>query len=603
MICEICKCEFSNTLKLALHLKTHNFTTKEYFDKFLKKDSNEGICQNENCIRITSYRGLKTGYSKYCGPGCVSKSNLVKKKKEEKSLEKYGTRFVFQADSVKEKCKESCIIKLGVDNASKSDIVKKKKSETYRKNFNGKPEQLKTIQNKYRETSLKNWGEVHPMKSQIIRNNVIKTNLEKYGGKSSLSSKEVREKGKITSLKKYGFESPNSSDIVKENKKKAWVKIYGVDNPSKTKKIKDKIVKTNLNKYGTKIPSQCDIIKNKIKETKLKVFTKYLEKILSSFNVELLDKQYKNCYHKHNWKCIKCGNHFIQIWNLIQQGFTCPKCRPPINYRSSSKEKELSDFIKDEIKNKIIVNNRSLLYPLELDIFIPDKKIAFEFNGLYWHSEKVLKESRKLDNFKVSNYHLHKTNLCKKLGIQLIHIFEDEWVFKQDIVKSLIRHILNINKGTRIHKEECKIKEINSKVKNKFLDNYHIQGYDNSNIKLGAFYNNKLISVMTFKNKEKVWSLNRFCSNSNFHVPGIAGKLLNYFKKNYKWEKIFSYADKRWSQGSLYYQLGFELEQIIKPDYWYIKSFKRIHRLNLKYKEDYARIWDCGSLKFKMVNN
>jgi hypothetical protein len=118
-------------------------------------------------------------------------------------------------------------------------------------------------------------------------------------------------------------------------------------------------------------------------------------------------------------------------------------------------------------------------------------------------------------------------------------------------------------------------------------------------------------------NDNKLWELSRFCSNSNYHIPGIASKLLIYFKRNYSWKEIFSYADRRWSLGNVYYKLGFKLDSITKPNYWYIKDLNRIHRFNLrkKYsepkdipecilrkKEGYYRIWDCGHLKFMIEN-
>jgi len=119
------------------------------------------------------------------------------------------------------------------------------------------------------------------------------------------------------------------------------------------------------------------------------------------------------------------------------------------------------------------------------------------------------------------------------------------------------------------------------------------------------------------KSIEGIWELNRFCSNSKYHIPGIAGKLLKYFERNYEWKEIFSYADIRWSTGNLYYQLGFELEKTTEIGYWYVKNFNRIHRFNLRKTKDepkdipewklrneqgYYRIWDCGKLKFNKLN-
>ena len=166
----------------------------------------------------------------------------------------------------------------------------------------------------------------------------------------------------------------------------------------------------------------------------------------------------------------------------------------------------------------------------------------------------------------------------------------------------------------------------NKESKYNHLNKFHIQGKDISRIRLGAFYNNVLLSVMTFsvpniskgsKNKKDVWELNRFCSDYNYHIPGIASKFLTCFKRNYDWKEIFSYADRRWSNGNLYYKLGFNLEHITKPNYWYTKGYVRIHRFNLRkkptepkeiselilrYNEGFRRVWDCGNLKFIIIN-
>ena len=114
-----------------------------------------------------------------------------------------------------------------------------------------------------------------------------------------------------------------------------------------------------------------------------------------------------------------------------------------------------------------------------------------------------------------------------------------------------------------------------------------------------------------------VWELSRFCSNYDYHIQGIAGKLLSYFKSRYNWKEIYSYADRRWSNGNLYITLGFEQENKMRINYWYVKGYKRIHRFNLRKrpdepkeipekvlrtKEGYYIVWDCGNLKFKLLN-
>ena len=81
---------------------------------------------------------------------------------------------------------------------------------------------------------------------------------------------------------------------------------------------------------------------------------------------------------------------------------------------------------------------------------------------------------------------------------------------------------------------------------------------------------------MTFEkprfNKKYEWELIRFCNKCNYHIPGSAGKMLKYFENTYKPKSLLSYADRRWSQGKVYETLGFKLDHISSPNYWYFKS-------------------------------
>ena len=478
------------------------------------------------------------------------------------------------------------------------------------------------------------------MRSEATQNNKKETCIKKYGVDSFSKTTSHREKTQETNLKNFGVLYPAQSDEIKKKTKEIFLEKYGVDSPMKVSEIKDKVqisfiesCKENSNfknEINTKkkktfqknfgfdhfMKSDCEIKQRIVEKQNIKVIQR-LDKILETLNLELVDKEYNNAFYKHNWKCKKCGNFFIQIWNVIQQGFTCPTCFPRPNGFSLT-EKEVVNFIKEILPTEeVIENSKNIINPKELDIYIPSKNIAIEFNGLYWHTEDILLDT---------NYHVNKTNACKEKGIRLIHIFEDEWLIKKEIVKSRLIQILKVNNSIKIYARKCTIKEIDAAVKNQFLDTYHIQGRDSSVIKLGAFYNDKLISVMTFSkgniskgsvSKDNIWELNRFCNNYNYHIPGVAGKLLSYFKKNYKWEQIYSYADRRWSEGNLYYKLGFDFEKDTGINYWYLKDFQRIHRFNLRKRPDepkdipewalrkaegYSRIWDCGNLKFKMIN-
>jgi hypothetical protein len=285
---------------------------------------------------------------------------------------------------------------------------------------------------------------------------------------------------------------------------------------------------------------------------------------------------------------------------------------------NSKPQREIEEFISNELNLVVLVNNKKRLGGVEIDLYIPSLDIGIEYNGLYWHSEKM---------GKTRNYHQLKTILSEGEGVKLIHIFEDEWYSKKEIVKDRLRHILGKTKN-KIYGRKCIIREITSDEKKLYLETNHIQGNDSSTIKLGLFYLNELVGVMTFSKPRKslgynklddnnIYELVRFASNN---VIGGADKLLKYFVKLYNPKKIISYADRRWSQGDLYIKLGFNFVGSTKPNYWYTKNYKtREHRF--KYRKDvliskgfdsnktefqimeelgYNRIWDCGSLKYEL---
>ena len=295
---------------------------------------------------------------------------------------------------------------------------------------------------------------------------------------------------------------------------------------------------------------------------------------------------------------IICPIHgvFIQTPHDHLQGCGCPKCA----VRQSKGEEEILDFIR-QIGIKAEQSNRNIINPLELDIYIPSKKLAIEYNGLHWHSEQFK------DN--AENYHLEKTNLCQEKGIKLIHIFEDEWLCKKDVVKSRLSHLLG-DTTNRIFSRKCIIKEITSKEAIQFLETNCVE-YNPFKVKynIGLFYKKELVSVMTLCDKSNgINVLDSYCTKLNTVVVGGASKLLNYFIKTYKPNKIVTLVDKRWSDGNVFKKLGFSKVKDYKPNYYYVVDNKRenkICHLNeseemLKEKGIY-RIYDCGAIEFEKV--
>lgn len=343
---------------------------------------------------------------------------------------------------------------------------------------------------------------------------------------------------------------------------------------------------------------------------------KDIAEIYSSFSDEgylLTESSYIN--NKAPLSCICPNNHIYSVsWdNWNSKSSRCPRCS---EWGKSKAELELLDFIKEIYSGEILTNDRTVLGNKELDIVLPQLNLAIEYCGLYWHSEALGKDRY---------YHVNKLNTCLDKNIKLITIFEDEWVSNKDVVKSRLGSYINSSNNTKVFARKCKIQEISSATAKAFCTENHLQGYGaGASIRLGCFYLDELIAVMTFSKpslakgiksaQEGVWELHRFCTKKNFTLLGGASKLLSFFEKNYFCIKIYSFADRRWSNGKLYDCLGFKKDSITQPNYWYfIDNTKRLHRFgfrktkyekdtgtekSLRIKQGFSIIWDCGNLKY-----
>lgn len=411
------------------------------------------------------------------------------------------------------------------------------------------------------------------------------TKLRRYGRANYVNAKQAKQ----TKIKRYGDPAYNNQ----EKMKSTMMDKYGVDNYSKTDRFK------NIHR---------DRVINRI------------ESHINGFTFVDDPREYNGVGQKYIFSCNRCDTEFE--YSINNGRFPkCPNCDTS-TLGISQLEIDIQQFIESIHPGDIEFNSKNLISPLELDIYIPDKKIAIEVNGLYWHGETMGKDKL---------YHLNKTLECAKVGIHLIHIFEDEWVFKQDIVKNKLLHILGESNTKRIYARKCEIREISTQDKSRFLTQYHIQGNDKSSIKLGAFYNNELIACMTFAKprialgsvdkNDGTFELSRFATK--YHVVGGASKLLSHFRKKYSPKRIITYADNRWSgDNTLYEQIGFTKIGNGVPGYWYIENGQRLHRYGFRKSvlpdrlksfdpeltewenmqiNGYDRIWDCGHSKFEMI--
>lgn len=283
----------------------------------------------------------------------------------------------------------------------------------------------------------------------------------------------------------------------------------------------------------------------------------------------------------------------------------------------SDSEKELGRFIQENYGGNIIFNDTNILSGLELDIVIPELKLAIELNGDRFHS----------DLYKDKKYHIKKTQECEKLDYRLVHIWYCDWYSKTDIVKSILLNLLNKTK-TRIYARNCGIREISNQQCNEFLNKNHLQGASVSSKRYGLFHNDELVQVMSFSKLRKAvgkthqegsYELVRFANKINTQVIGGGSKLLKYFVSNERPKHILSFANRDWSNGNFYEKMGMVFVKNTSPGYFYVKGKQRFHRYKFQkhklvemgydtHKTEYEimtelgyyRIWDSGNILYEL---
>jgi archaellin len=326
--------------------------------------------------------------------------------------------------------------------------------------------------------------------------------------------------------------------------------------------------------------------------------------ILTSYD-EYTSSSDKQITYRH----IECG----EIRSSYHRYVRCLKCFP---YNKSMGEVEILNFCESLVgETSVISNDRQIIKPKELDIVVPDYGLAIEYDGLYWHSSNN-------DLSEYTTQHLEKTSNCEEKGLNLLHIFENEWesTQKQQIWKSIIRN--KLGKSNKIYARKCEIRKVSNKESVSFLETNHLQGNAPASIRYGLYHDDILVALMTFGksrfNKNVDWELIRYCNSLNTSVVGGASRLFKHFLKNHT-GSIISYADRRHSQGGLYQQLGFEFSHNSDPNYYYYENKQpyilesrqkyQKHKLHAllenfdpdqtesqnMYKNGYRKIYDCGN--------
>ena len=556
---------------------------------------------------------VKTTIEKY-GVSNVAQSKDVYDKMLETNLKKYGVEHPQSLESQKEKVKKTNLERYGTTNGKelKPKVEKPKKEkkvkppkvkDTCKGHYynNGiitrkikegdvipdgfvrgmllSDELKKNRSAKAKETFLKKYGVDNPAKSKEVLDKIQKTNLERYGVECSAQSDVVKEKVKATNLKKYGVEYSFQAEVVKEKIKATSLERYGVDNPSKSEVIKSKIVESNRKNLGVDYPMQSKDVMDKSRETSFEKYgTEYpnqSEIVKSKIDASTLE------HYGVNRACkLDEFKQKIVDTNRERYGvdYTCLIYSGKLKGNDSSYNRSFAELL--DINN-ITYEREFLLQKYSYDFKVGNTLI--EIDPTATHNTYF---SPYGDNRIDVNYHRDKTKLAKDNGYSVIHIFE--W----DDINKVMQLLKN---RVTIYARKCEVRMVSEVDTGNYLDTYHLQGTcRGQKIRLGLYYNNQLVSLMTFGksrfNKNCEYELLRYCSHYN--VVGGAEKLFKYFVDNYKPNSIVSYCDTSKFSGKVYDALGFKYIKTNSPrKHWYSLKEKRHITDGLLLSQGYDRLF------------
>ena len=539
----------------------------------------------------------------HLGPQACSEE-CRKKRIQSTSLERYGATNIFASDYGKNVIKKTLQTKYGVDHYSKTD----------------------EFRDKFTSTMMDRYGTTIPRKNADINKKAMDTCIDRYGGESPTCDASIAEKARETveqNFGGFGMASPELSKRIRETN----LKKYGVEIPTQSEEIQSKIRTTNLQRYGAENFNQSiyGVRKSISDPDKADKFMKF--------------KQNPAKYIHDNYDDVKVpvtklsedlGVTDTPIYDiLIANG-----CRDLASVKLSYVEDEISTFIKSLLPGiKIIHNDGSVLSPMEIDLYVPDKHFGIECNPTITHNSSVRDPWG--NDPKPYSYHKHKSICARDSGVFLFHVFGYEWTHHREIIESMIENILGCTEY-KLYARNTYVCQISNDDCLRFLEDNHRQGGTYASVRLGLrdSKSNELVSVMTFNrmrstigktsNDTNAWELSRFCSKLHTSVIGGASKLFKYFVDNFDYSNIVSFSDIAHTRGSLYRTLGFEPVNESNPSYVWVDYMTDIalhrvqcrksnmHRLfpnesidlskterQIMEEHGYVRVYDSGTIRWE----
>lgn len=370
------------------------------------------------------------------------------------------------------------------------------------------------------------------------------TCMDKYGVPYAIWSAEIRKQCEQTCMKRYGVKRPLLSASIQQRCRETTKRRYGVVSPLQNPDIKERARRTHLARYGVASAKQ-----------------KHLKHVDVWFNDELFTQYILAGNDGKYWTTAELCAVFNTSISNVNKHIKSLGLHSYIDSCTSQQEKMLTTYLHSlGVHTDKFRENR-----VEFDIYVPDRKLAIEYNGDYWHGDLVRDDKK---------YHLKKTQYAESKGITLYHVFSHDWFERNAQVKSQIRNLLGLN-TTTIYARKCSIQEVGYSESKLFLEDNHLQGACTDKVRIGLYYRDSLVAIMTFGkprfNTNCQWELVRFCCKSDTSVVGGASRLFQHFIKEYKPTSIISYSDIAKTTGKMYSTLGFVLQRTTVPNYIWAK--------------------------------
>lgn len=394
------------------------------------------------------------------------------------------------------------------------------------------------------------------------------TNRSKYGVDFASQLEQIKQKAAQTCIEKYGTSSPMGNINVQQKSQQTCLQNHGVSWPQQNPDIFARTVETFRQQLGVDRPAQAEEFRQRSKEReRSRGFLRLIERLqevkplFDQTTYTQGDQDTKFLY-----QCCECNKEFLQSRNE----YRTPRCLVCYPARESWGETFLKKWLLDQ-KVEFVQWDRTRIAPLELDFLLEQQGLAIEFNGT-WHHREEATSSR--------SYHQQKWRRCQEQGLRLIQIWEHELHQKPHIVVSRLSHALGLNTSS-VPARKCEIKSVSVQEARQFFNQHHLQGWQGSSMCLGLYKEDQLMCAASFSKNRfgslAEYELLRYAVADGISVPGGLGRLVKRAQAQLGFKSLVSYANLNWGEGLGYREVGFVLNHVSKPNYWYFKGLNEIH--------------------------